>query len=249
MSVFGDYSKYYDLLYRDKDYEAEARYVDALIKKYGHNARSMLELGCGTGRYTREFSRLGYAVHGVDFSEDMLTEAREKSENVEGLRFSYGDMRSVRLGEKFDVVAALFHVLSYQTTNQDVLDAFTTVKEHLAPEGIAVLDFWYGPAVLTQQPEVRIKEVSNDKLQITRIARPELCPNENLVEVNYDAFIDFKAENRIDKIRECHHMRYFFICDLALICNIIPLEILSIEEWMTGNEPSVNSWAVVAVLR
>ncbi|GHT02105.1 SAM-dependent methyltransferase [Synergistales bacterium] len=249
MSIFGDYSKYYDLLYRDKDYEAESRYVDALIKKNLPNARSMLEFGCGTGRYTIEFARLGYLVHGVDLSESMLVEAEEKSMGIGDMRFSCGDMRSARLGEKFDVVAALFHVLSYQTTVQDVLSALTTVKEHLRSGGIAILDFWYGPAVLTQQPKIRIKQIENDRLKITRIAQPEVCADENIVIVNYDAFIELKKEGRIEKISERHHMRYFFISDLSLILDIVPLKILSIEGWMTGLKPDTDSWAAVAVLR
>jgi len=31
MTVFGNYSRYYDLLYKDKDYLSEAEYVDILI--------------------------------------------------------------------------------------------------------------------------------------------------------------------------------------------------------------------------
>ncbi|MDR1874825.1 MAG: class I SAM-dependent methyltransferase [Synergistaceae bacterium] len=247
--MFGDYSKYYDLLYQDKDYEGEARYVDTLIKKYLPAAHSMLEFGCGTGRYTREFARLGYSVHGVDFSENMLAEAKKKSGNIEGLRFSCGDMRSIRLREEFDVVVALFHVLSYQTTDQDVLDALKTVREHVAPGGIAVLDFWYGPAVLTQQPQVRVKEVSDGNLNVTRIAQPILYPNENIVRIDYDAFIESKTDMRINKISESHYMRYFFIPELSLIWKSVPLEMLSIEAWMTDDKPGTNSWAVVAVLR
>ena len=34
MSVFGPYSRYYDLLYGDKDYLAEAKYIDKLIRQY-----------------------------------------------------------------------------------------------------------------------------------------------------------------------------------------------------------------------
>ena len=252
MSVFGAYSRYYDLLYRDKDYAGEARYVDALIKKYMPGARSMLEFGCGTGRYTREFSRLGYAVHGVDLSEDMLAEAGEKNKDIEDARFSYGDMRSVRLQEKYDVVTALFHVFSYQTTNKDALDALKTVNAHLNPGGVAILDFWYGPAVLTQKPEVRFKEVEDDELRVSRIAVPELYPNESVVKVNYDAFIEFKADShspKIEKVSECHNMRYFFITELALMLDDACMECLSVEEWATGREPGTGSWAVVAVLR
>jgi SAM-dependent methyltransferase len=179
----------------------------------------------------------------------MLAEAREKNKDTENTCFSYGDMRSVRLQKKYDVVTALFHVLSYQTTNQDVLDALKTVKEHLNPGGIAVLDFWYGPAVLTQRPEIRVKEVENDTLKITRVARPELCPNESVVKVNYDAFVEFKADAHIEKIAECHHMRYFFITELALMWDAVCMECLSVEEWATGRELDTDSWSGVAILR
>ena len=51
MSQFGLYSKYYNLLYADKDYAGEARYVDSIIRRHTPRAATMLELGCGTGRY------------------------------------------------------------------------------------------------------------------------------------------------------------------------------------------------------
>ena len=30
MNVFGEYPQYYDLLYRDKDYDGEVRFIDGL---------------------------------------------------------------------------------------------------------------------------------------------------------------------------------------------------------------------------
>jgi predicted TPR repeat methyltransferase len=48
-SVFADYARYYDLLYRDKDYAAAAEYVAGLIRKFHPSARPILELGSGTG--------------------------------------------------------------------------------------------------------------------------------------------------------------------------------------------------------
>jgi len=44
-AVFNDYARYYDLLYRDKDYAAEAEYVAGLIQKFHPSAQSILELG------------------------------------------------------------------------------------------------------------------------------------------------------------------------------------------------------------
>ena len=245
MSVFGSYSRYYDLLYRDKDYPSEARYVDGLIRRRVPAACSMLEFGCGTGRYTREFAHLGYAVHGVDLSVDMIDEARKTP--CEGAAFACGDMRSLRLGKKFDAVVALFHVLSYQTTDEEVRDALTTVREHLTSDGTAVLDFWYGPAVLTQRPEVRFKEVSDEVIEVSRIALPVLHDDINVVDVNYRAFIKEKSSGRIDELRECHRMRYFFDKEIQDFLSRAGLSLLSLNAWMTEEKGNTSSWALCAV--
>ena len=50
---FAKYALCYDLLYRDKDYAAEAGYVGRLIRSATPAARSVLEFGCGTGRHAR----------------------------------------------------------------------------------------------------------------------------------------------------------------------------------------------------
>lgn len=72
--VFDAYSSYYDLLYRDKDYAAEADYVAQLLRTYG-NAGDLLEFGSGTGRHGRLLSQRGYRVTGVERSAAMIARA------------------------------------------------------------------------------------------------------------------------------------------------------------------------------
>jgi len=197
MMVFGNYARYYDLLYRDKDYEAEANYIHDLIQRHAPKSNSILELGCGTGRHAALLAQKGYAIHGVDMSESMLAEAEQRrtqlaQEVSERLSFSLGDIRKVRVERTFDVVASLFHVISYQTTNEDLAAAFATARAHLKPGGLFVFDCWYGPAVLTDRPEVRAKKLEDEKIQVTRIAVPEIYPNENRVDVNYQLFTAIK---------------------------------------------------------
>ena len=79
-TVFSDYARYYDLLYRDKDYAAEAEYVAGLIRKFHPSARSILELGSGTGMHAIHLAKQGYEVTGIDISPDMINIA---SNNVE----------------------------------------------------------------------------------------------------------------------------------------------------------------------
>ncbi len=54
MEVFKDYAYYYNSFYQDKNYKDEAKQVDSLLKKYGHNVAKIINFGCGTGRHDIE---------------------------------------------------------------------------------------------------------------------------------------------------------------------------------------------------
>lgn len=244
MSVFAAYSKYYDLLYRDKDYAAEARYVHDLVQRHHPAARTMLDLGCGTGRHAQLLGAHGYTLTGVDLSEEMLRTARASNP---GLSFIQGDVRSVRLGKTFDVVASLFHVMSYQTTNADLRAALDTVREHLAPGGLFVFDCWYGPAVLTSRPETRIKRLEDESIHVTRLAEPVLHPNENVVDVNYHVLIRDKQSGAVEELRETHKMRYLFAPEVEALLDAANLRLTRVTEFMSTREPGFDTWNAVFV--
>ena len=69
-SVFDEYARYYDRLYRDKDYQAEADYVAGLIQRFNPNAHSILELGSGTGIHAALLAEKGFTVHGSDYPKN-----------------------------------------------------------------------------------------------------------------------------------------------------------------------------------
>ena len=217
--VFDAYARYYDLLYRDKDYAAEAKYVASLVRKHAPRAARVLELGCGTGAHAEHLARMGYSVHGVDLSETMLAGAAARKAGLPAdlarrLSFGKGDVRTVRTGETYDAVISLFHVMSYQTTNADLAAAFGTAAAHLAPGGLFLFDFWYGPAVLAQVPEERVKRLEDDDIRVTRIAKPAMRANENVVDVNYSVSIEVKASGQMQEVRETHAMRYLFVPEI-----------------------------------
>ena len=112
--VFADYARYYDLLYRDKDYAAAAEYVAVLIRKFHPAARSILELGSGTGIHASLLAKKGFKVHGIERSPEMLARSQALAENRAAgdgrLTFTTGDIRDVRLNKRFDAVIALFQV-------------------------------------------------------------------------------------------------------------------------------------------
>lgn len=246
--VFDVYARYYNLLYREKDYAAEADYVAGYIRRHAPAARRILELGCGTGGHAEHLARLGYTVHGVDLSEAMLAraEARKSTLSAEAagrLSFGIGDVRTVRTGETYDVVISLFHVMSYQNSDADLSAAFDTAFTHLQPGGVLLFDFWYGPAVLMQKPEVRIKRLTDDEIDVIRIAEPVMHVNTNVVDVNYTVFITTRNTGKVEQVYETHRMRYFFLPELYQHFDRCGFKPLGTFEWLGDMAPGEKSWA------
>jgi SAM-dependent methyltransferase len=254
MTVFDHYAAYYDLFYGSKDYRSESQYVVRHLRKFAPRAASVLELGCGTAAHAAELVREGYGVTGLDMSEGMLKSARQRrdalAEEQRGrLELLHGDARRVRLGRDFDAVMALFHVMSYQSSNDDLLATLTTAAQHLSSGGIFLFDFWYGPAVLSQRPETRARDLENDSIHVTRIARPRLRENANLVDVNFTVLVQDKTTDSIRRLEETHVMRYLFLPEIDYLLATAGMQRLCAKEWMSDDEPSVASWSGFVVAR
>jgi SAM-dependent methyltransferase len=253
MTAFGAYSRYYNLLYRDKNYPGEVEYVHRLIDRYHSRTKTILDLGCGTGRHDILLAQKGYTITGVDKSEEMLAAANVQLVSPHPfpslLDFIQGDIRTVRLGRTFDAVISLFHVISYQVSNDDLSAAFATVRAHLQPGGIFIFDCWYGPAVLTDRPTVRVKRLEDEEIAVTRIAEPVIHPNDNLVDVNYHVFVRDKAGGGVEELHETHRMRYLFRSEIELLLRETGMGIVEVSEWMSGKEPGFDTWGVCFVVR
>ncbi len=253
MDVFGDYSAYYNLLYNDKDYSGEADFIEVLLKKYAPGTESILDLGCGTGRHDFILSEMGYSVTGIDLSEKMISiaEANTKNHVIDGVQPSFiqGNIQNINIEKKFDLIVSLFHVMSYQQNYTEFQSVINTVNNHLKPGGIFIFDFWFGPAVLSEKPSIRIKKKENDNFKIIRIAEPDINPEENIVNVNYTTNVIEKNTSRISEIKETHKMRYWFIPEIIHMIEQTSFTILDIKEWMTDNQPALDTWNVYCVTK
>jgi len=241
---FDLYSLYYNLLYQDKDYFAEAEYVYNNLSTYLPKLKNILELGLGTGIHASLLQKKGLCVTGVELSEDMAQQAREK-----GIECYVDDCSEFNLDKKYDAVISLFHVISYVTENDKLLKTFQKVHAHLNPGGIFLFDVWYSPAVYNLKPETRIKRIENDEINVIRLAEPVMHYNSNIVDVNYEMLIEEKQSGKISRIKETHPMRHFSFPEIQLLASLNGFKLLKTEEWMTEKEPSEKTWGVCFILK
>lgn len=251
--VFDAYAGYYDLLYKDKDYAAEAAHVAAHVRREIPGASSTLEIGCGSGGHAEAFAAMEFVVHGVDMSGQMIARAEDRKaaltpDLADRMSFRVGDARTVRTGATYDAVLLLFNVIGYQTSDEELRAVFETAAAHLRPGGVLMFDYWYGPAVLKDPPIVRVKRFESEEIKVTRIAEPVLHADTHVIDVNFALFIELKATGEVRPVQEVHKVRYLFPAELAKLHGGA-FDDRGSYEWMTDGPPHAGSWNAFQLFR
>lgn len=243
--IFADYAKFYDALYSDKDYAAEAAYFDSVIRRFSPGGASKLfEFGAGSGKHQIEFQKLGYSVGGADLSPEMCDQAAKNGANV-----IEGDIRIFSPEEEQHVVLALFHVVSYLTSEHDIGLAFSNIRNTLVPGGLFVFDIWYKDAVSEIGPGVRVKRVKLDNLEILRLAEPVSGKNEEIKAVDYSIFARQKGSEMWEMITERHNLKPFSLDEIRSMGKKAGLDFLHAEESLTGERPGKSTWSITIAMR
>lgn len=131
----------YDDLMTDVDYEHWFSHYMTLFSM-GKPVRHILELGCGTGNMTFRFAR-HFDVTAMDLSSDMLNAARSKlsSARIEHtICFLQGDMRQFHSQVYFDAAVAVFDVMNYAVSIDELAAVCKNVSQGLRAGGRFIFD-------------------------------------------------------------------------------------------------------------
>ena len=130
--LYGDLAWTWPIISPVEDYIEETELFSKLIKEHSRiEVKTLLHLGCGGGHNDYTFKKY-FKVTSLDISEDMLGLAKKLNPEV---NYKYGDMRTIRLEEKFDAVTILDSI-NYIKTVEDLQRTFITAYEHLKPGGV-----------------------------------------------------------------------------------------------------------------
>ncbi|OGO03619.1 MAG: hypothetical protein A2Y72_03975 [Chloroflexi bacterium RBG_13_53_26] len=243
--VFAAYGKYYDLLYQDKDYEAECDIIEGFFKKYCLSPVScVLDAACGTGGHAIPLARRKYRVTGFDASESMIRRAKEKSDQVP---FHVMDLRNFDIGEEFDACICMFAAMNYLTETSDIQNALANIRRHLKPKGLLIFDFWNGLAVLRILPETRVKTASGEGRKILRSVQPELDAVHHLCKSHYHLIV-IQDGTVVDEITETHVVRYFFPQEIIHHLDDAGFNVLHLSSFPDLEEKlNETAWNAIAV--
>jgi SAM-dependent methyltransferase len=126
----------------------------------------VLELGIGTGRIALPLASRGIAVHGIDASESMIARLREKPGGPD-IPITMGDFQSVSVAGEFRLIYVVFNTFFALLSQDDQLDCFARVAEHLTPRGAFVMEvFVPDPTMYDRGQRVSTTRVETDRMQI-----------------------------------------------------------------------------------
>lgn len=139
MDAYTGFASVYDQFMEDVPYEQWRDLIVSELRKAGIQDGLILDLGCGTGTLTRMMASAGYDMIGVDGSQEMLMEAREKTEETDIL-YLCQDMREFELYGTVQAVVSTCDTMNYLLTPEDFIQTVRLVNNYLDPGGIFIFD-------------------------------------------------------------------------------------------------------------
>ena len=111
--------------------------VDFLTELAGTGAA--LEFGIGTGRIALPLSRRGVRVHGIELSEQMITQLRAL-DAASNIGVTLGDFATATVDGTFSLVYLLRNTITNLTTQDEQVECFRNAARHLQPGGFFVIE-------------------------------------------------------------------------------------------------------------
>lgn len=245
--MFDQVARIYDLIYSDKDYDAECDLIEAVFKKYDKEVRDILDVGCGTGNHSLRLSKRGYSLSSIDPSPSMLKAFEEKISNDDILIENFCAHDFWFAEHRFDAAICMFSTLNYVIETDRIIASLKNIRKHLKKGGLFLFDFWYGPAVLHIRPSEKHKIMKKDEKMVIRVVTPELNTEKN-IQISHYRFIVLIHGCVFNDFEETHTLRFFFPDEITQFLQETGFKILSFSEFMNlSSPPNEETWDAMIV--
>lgn len=242
--MYSEFAYSYDALMQDVDYQKRTDYIYSLFEKFDRAPNLMLDLACGTGEFSNCFADKGISVIGVDISYDMLSVAREKTEERQNdILYLCQDAAELDLYGTVDGAICCLDSLNHITDYEDFCKAIARVALFLEKERLFIFD------LNTEYKHSRILGNNTfviDTNDVYCVWQNEYQGN-NTVEINLDFFT--REDDVYIRTNESFCERAYTPAEIENALNKVGLKTEAIYEEMSQNEPCDTTQRVVYVTR
>ena len=137
---YDDFSRFYDRLTDNVEYEKRADYFCRLLSLCGVEGGILLDLGCGTGSMSVKMAEKGFEVIGVDSSVGMLNAAQQKMfECGQHLLLLNQPMQDIDLYGTVDAAICSLDGMNY-LPGDTLPELFDRLRLFVRPGGLVIFD-------------------------------------------------------------------------------------------------------------
>jgi len=212
---------YHEMYQSIFDYKKEFKFYNRLLKKY--KCKKILEIGCGSGNLAPFFLKAGYNYVGLDLFQEMIKIAKKVDPKA---KFVQGDMRKLKLKDKFDAILITGRSFTYLTTNDDVMNTLKSIHKTLKKNGVLIFDNFNAEEIIEMKKKRFVQEskYKNKKYKRVSVKYPNL---ETGWTENWDATYYITEKGKTKTIKDKSIVRAFTLDELKLFLKLNGFKVLS----------------------
>jgi ubiquinone/menaquinone biosynthesis C-methylase UbiE len=237
--TYNRFAYVYDQLMKDTPYDQWVEKVVRQAKKYQVQAKTILDVACGTGELSVWLAEAEFQVTGVDLSEDMLAVAHAKAvDRGLPIQFFQANMTEMEDFGVFDVITIFCDSLNYLQTEAEFVQTFQRVYELLQTNGLFIFDvhsLWKMNHIFKNQ----IFAINDEQISYIWQCFEGEWPNS--VEHDLSFFVLDEQTNKYDRFDELHFQRTFSTHQFEQWLIDAGFEILEVTADFTEDKPKEDS--------
>jgi SAM-dependent methyltransferase len=243
----------------EKYYRDTARFYDTLLGRPDENlylvlakrfGSPILELACGTGRITLLLAQAGYEITGIELSPEMLEIAQEKlqqlPEEVQSrVSLNHADITDFHLKRRFAMIIIPWS-FKYLLTTDDQLACLRQVREHLADDGVFILDLYPREVIDMGEKDSQTVEVDGATIRRTSVYSTniltQLRHTASVIDVAY-------SDGRVEHVETESIVSIIMPRETELLLRLAGFEIAEEYGGEDFSEYTLENWKRVLVLK
>lgn len=184
---YSSFASVYDELTLNVDYKKRAEYIGSILADYDIKDGLLLDLACGTGSLSVEFSKMGFDVIATDASPEMLMEAQNKAfDEEQNIMFLCQKMQESDLYGTVRAIVCSLDSINHLNSVEELHKTFSVLKNFIDDGGIMVFDV---NTLYKHQKVLGNNTFVYDEKNVFCVWQNRLLQDNKTVNINLDFFV------------------------------------------------------------